>query len=122
MHTMVAIRQHSDIRDLSDFASEVEAFAILLEAAAARADGDPDEALVLLDGLLPRMLACWLARQGYPRVARGGLLDALAEADAVLAYRARLALRAPNGPARLAACLSLFQALFGEEAARAAGM
>lgn len=101
---------------------ELEALAEILDAAAARIASDPDEALLLLDGLLPRMIAYWLARRGCVVGGRHALLDAVAEHDDLLAYHARLALRAPNAYARLAACLRLFEVCFGAAAVAAVGL
>lgn len=78
-----------------------------LEADVARAAGllerDPDAAALLLDGVLRRVGAGWFLARGLAVPPPERLLERLAERDAPLAWRLRLALRAPDARARLIA-------------------
>lgn len=89
--------------DASGAASPAEEYAelnLVLRRAELLVSGAPDSAALLLDGILQRLAALCLGRQGAS--ARQGdwlpLLDAHAP---VLSLRLRLALRAPNIEARI---------------------
>ena len=80
-------------------------------AAAADAHRDPDVAAIALDGLLLRMLSAWYAACGWPPCAAGDLLLDLERRAPELAWRLRLALRAPDVVARLAHARQVLAAL-----------
>lgn len=75
---------------------------------------DPDAAALLLDGAPRRIVVSWLALRGAPcapNSAPGD--DLLAQVERVapaVAWRLRLALRAPHAEARLAHCWALLRA------------
>jgi hypothetical protein len=79
---------------------------------------DPDAAALLLDGAPRRIVVSWLALRGAPYMADHAAGDApsddlLAQVERVappVAWRLRLALRAPHAEARLAHCWALLQA------------
>jgi hypothetical protein len=86
----------------------------LLDRAARALARDPDEAAWLLDGALRRLLAVWLRRQGLDGLEASApeqALAAIGRLDDDMAMRVRLALRAPNAGARLAACRGLLAAI-----------
>jgi hypothetical protein len=107
---MIALNQmldHSLDYGLRDDARAGEIVA-MLDRAAALLDADPDAAALLLDGLIGR-LAGALA-QAY--AASDGIADLLLALDRhapSIAYRLRLALRAPDAAARLVHCRQLCQ-------------
>ncbi|HEV8192601.1 MAG TPA: hypothetical protein VGP82_14130 [Ktedonobacterales bacterium] len=84
--------------DLSHIRDELSS---QLELAAPRIESDPDDASLMLDGLIWRLgAALSLARSGA-LASRERLLVQLDENDPILARRLRLALRAPDARARL---------------------
>jgi len=107
---MIALDQmldRSPSRGLRDDAEGGE-IAAALDRAAAVLDADPDAAALLLDGLVGR-LARGLA---HAYAAGDGAADPLRALDRhapSVAYRLRLALRAPDASARLAHCRQLRQ-------------
>ena len=72
---------------------------------------DPDAAALLVNGELPAMLDAWYARQGVYPPARDQLLRDLAERAPAIAESLRLALRAPDAPARILAAQRLLARL-----------
>jgi hypothetical protein len=110
---MIALDQmldRSPSRGLRDDAGDGE-IADALDHAAAVLDADPDAAALLLDGLVCR-LAHALARVYAAVGARDGARDPLGVLDhhaPDIAYRLRLALRAPDVRARLVHCQQLCQ-------------
>jgi hypothetical protein len=64
---------------------------------------DPDSAALLLDGLLRRIAAEWFLARGLVIPAAEQLLGRLGDESAPVAWRLRLALRAPDVRARLVA-------------------
>ncbi|MGH2514399.1 MAG: hypothetical protein ACRDHP_01980 [Ktedonobacterales bacterium] len=88
------------------------------DRAAELLDAQPDEAAMLLDGLLQRIACEWAqslrARQAAPLPAEApeqNLLALIEDAAPPVGWRLRLALRAPDVRARLVACRSLVEAL-----------
>lgn len=110
---MIALDQMLDRsldRGMRDDAED-GAIAAALDHAAAVLDPDPDAAALLLDGLMCQ-LAQALARV-YAASDGGGdashALHALDRRAPAVAYRLRLALRAPDAAARLVHCRQLCQ-------------
>ena len=64
---------------------------------------DPDSAALLLDGVIRRIAAEWFLSRGLSVPAAEQLLGRLGDEAAPLAWRLRLALRAPDARARLVA-------------------
>ena len=92
-------------------------WARLCDRADALLEAQPDEAALLLDGLLYRIAHEWermqQAQQAAPLQA-GAPEDLLARIECAapaVSWRLRLALRAPDARARLVACRSLIEAL-----------
>lgn len=81
------------------------------ELAAANDERDLDVAAIALDGLLLRMLSAWYAACGWPPFGAGDLLLDLERRAPELAWRLRLALRAPDAAARLAHARQVLAAL-----------
>jgi|SRR5689334_972348 len=109
---MIALDQmldHSLDYGLRDDAGADE-IGVALDRAAAVLDADPDAAALLLDGLVG-----WLAHAlAHAYAAGDGAADPLHALDCrapAVAYRLRLALRAPDAAARLAHCRQLCQLL-----------
>jgi hypothetical protein len=72
-----------------------------LELAAQRIESDPDDASLMLDGLIWRLVAARFLAHNGALPSREHLLAQLDEHEPILARRVRLALRAPNARARL---------------------
>lgn len=109
---MIALDQMLDVslrRGWRDDAAHGE-IAAALDHAAAILDADPDAAALLLDGLVCR-LAHALARAYAASDGAGDPLGALDRHAPSVAYRLRLALRAPDVAARLVHCRQLRQLL-----------
>src|SRR5579885_2748932 len=105
---------------LNDFDSNAAPYvrgklAYQLELAARQIESDPDDASLLLDGLICRIVeAHYLERHGaLPR--REHLLARLDADDPALARRVRLALRAPDAHARLVHARQLYALLLEAE-------
>ena len=115
MTAMIALDQMLDVslrRGWRDDAAHGE-IAAALDRAAAILDADPDAAALLLDGLV-RRLAHALARAYAASDGAGNPLDPLLALDRhapSVAYRLRLALRAPDVVARLVHFRGLCQLL-----------
>lgn len=83
----------------------------LLERAAQQIESDPDDASLILDGLICRIISAhYLARYGA-LPSRENLLSRLDAEDPALARRVRLALRAPDARARLVHARQLYALL-----------
>jgi len=86
---------------------------------------DPDAAALLLDGAPRRIVVSWLALRGAPYAPGDGPGDdLLAQVERVapsVAWRLRLALRAPHAEARLAHCWALLRAALTTTTPRRAG-
>jgi len=109
---MIALDQMLDRslgRGMRDDAEQGE-IADALDRAAAILDADPDAAALLLDGLVCR-LARALARAYAAGEDAADPLLALDRHAPSVAYRLRLALRAPDASARLIHCRQLCQLL-----------
>jgi hypothetical protein len=94
-----------------DDAAHALAWREALEDAAALLHDDPDAAALALEGALRQLVNEWYARQGLRVPAAHDLLADLEARDAPLAWRLRLALRAPHVEARLAHARGLEQAI-----------
>ncbi|HLZ22908.1 MAG TPA: hypothetical protein VKQ30_12370 [Ktedonobacterales bacterium] len=72
-------------------------------------ESQPDEAALLLDGLLNRIVHEW--EQGKPLEAAvpGGMVARIEREAPLVSWRLRLALRAPDAQARLAHCRALIE-------------
>jgi hypothetical protein len=81
------------------------------EQAAALIESQPDEAALVLDGMLHRILRDWYARWEVLEPEPHLLLAQLERFEPALAWRLRLALRAPNVHVRLAHCRQLLEYL-----------
>jgi len=87
----------------------------LLERAAQQIESDPDEASLILDGLICRIVSAhYLARYGASP-SREHMLARLDAEDPALARRVRLALRAPDARARLVHARQLYALLLETE-------
>jgi hypothetical protein len=86
-------------------------FAHELVAAAEAIERDPDAAAFALDGMPWRMLCAWYVAGGWPPLVAGELLRDLEGRAPELAWRVRLALRAPDPAARLAHARLVLKAL-----------
>ena len=107
---MIALDQMLDrslARGLRDDAED-SGIAAALDRAAAILDADSDVAALLLDGLL-RRLARAMARAYAAGDGADDPLGALDRRAPSVAYRLRLALRAPDAAARLVHCRQLCQ-------------
>ncbi|SRR5579883_1151938 len=86
---------------------------------------DPDAAALLLDGAPRRIVVSWLALRGAPHASGDAAGDdLLAQVERVapsVAWRLRLALRAPHAEARLAHCWALLRAALTTTAPRRVG-
>ena len=71
---------------------------------------DPDAAALLLDGAPRRIVVSWLALRGAPYAPGDDLLAQVERVAPSVAWRLRLALRAPHAEARLAHCWALLRA------------
>jgi hypothetical protein len=87
-----------------DLARRCDRAALLLER-------QPDEAALLLDGLLYHILREWERDQRLPAASPEVMLVRIERAAPLVGWRMRLALRAPDARARLAACRALIEAL-----------
>lgn len=92
-----------------DNASQALAWRKALEEAAALLHDNPDAAALALEGALRQLVNEWYARQGLHVPPARDLLADLEARDAPLAWRLRLALRAPHVEARLAHARGLEQ-------------
>jgi hypothetical protein len=92
-------------------------FAIVsaLERAARCMDDDPDSAAVLADGLIQRLATEWFVAHRRPVPLAEALLPALEAEAQPVAWRMRLALRAPHARARLVHCWDLLRAVFDDD-------
>lgn len=74
-------------------------------------DAQPDAAALLLDGLLHDIASAWIRRLGHAGAPAEGLLAEIECVAPLVGWRLRLALRAPDIRARLAACQALIEAM-----------
>lgn len=77
---------------------------LAIEAADALMERDPDIAALQLDGLILRIAAEWFALHRRPQPSVDAFLSELERLDQAIAWRLRVALRAPNAHARLIHC------------------
>lgn len=82
------------------------------ERAAALVNVRPDEAALLLDGLLGHIASEWEQRLGLEPVPPEERLVHIERVAPLIGWRLRLALRAPHVRARLVACQAMLAALF----------
>lgn len=102
---------------LARFVGARARFAAELRAAAEAMERDPDAAALALDGMLWRIIRAWYAAYDVPSRWSGDPLVDLAQRAPELAWRLRLALRAPDAAARLAHARQLLAACAAEIAA-----
>ena len=84
------------------------------EGAAELLEDHPDEAALLLDGLLGHIAHEWEQKLGLANESVGDMLAQIEHVAPEVGWRLRLALRAPDVRARLAACQALIAAVFRE--------
>lgn len=89
-----------------------------LNAAAALIERDPDAAALLLDGISWRVAQAWYAGRGLRSPLAAHLLGDLERQAPSIAWRLRLALRAPDVRARLVHCRGLVSAVHAHAASR----
>lgn len=82
-----------------------------LELAAQQVESDPDDASLILDGLIWRLVAEGYLAHNSALPSREHLLARLDESDPAFARRVRLALRAPDARARLVHAQQLYALL-----------
>lgn len=82
-----------------------------LDAAAELIEDDPDAAAWRLDGVLRRIIQVWYARRGLRAPSDDRLLLDVERQSPPIAWRLRLALRAPDARARLAHLRGLLAAM-----------
>ncbi|MBF6589176.1 MAG: hypothetical protein IVW57_01430 [Ktedonobacterales bacterium] len=95
----------------------------VLNCAESLIENDPDAAALVLDGLVWRLLRAWYAARGGSPPGPAAVLADLERRAPSLAWRVRLALRAPDVAARLAHCRGLapaFSSVRGAEASPSA--
>ncbi|MEO7003621.1 MAG: hypothetical protein ABI274_17705 [Ktedonobacterales bacterium] len=79
----------------------------LLAEDQAEEHGESDRAALLLEGAPQRLLACWYVQRGEVSPAERDLLAQVERDSPPVAWRLRLALRAPHARARLGHCWAL---------------
>lgn len=78
--------------------------ACVLACAEQLIERQPDDAALLLDGVLHRIASTWHQRERLPGVPEEDLLASIERVAPSVGWRLRLALRAPDVRARLAHC------------------
>ena len=99
--------QNAQAADHDDY----DEWARLCDRADALLAAQPDEAALLLDGLLYRIAREWEQHELLPAGAPEDLLARIEHEAPQIGWRLRLALQAPDARARLVACRALIEAL-----------
>jgi hypothetical protein len=107
-------------RPSANFADAQARLALELRVAAETSERDPDAAALVLDGMLWRIIHAWYAAIDFPAPRAGNLLLDLEQRAPELAWRLRLALRAPDAGARLAHARHVLAACAADIVARLA--
>jgi hypothetical protein len=108
-------RPLAKLEPVSDLASSRRALLLRdLSFAGALLERDADAAALLLDGLVQRIGAEWFLAQGAPAPRFERLLGELEQKAHPVAWRLRLALRAPDARARYLHARACLQAICNE--------
>lgn len=99
--------QSAQVADHDDY----DEWARLCDRADSLLEAQPDEAALLLDGLLSHIAREWERCELLPAGSPEDLLARIERAAPAVSWRLRLALRAPDARARLVACRALIEAL-----------
>ena len=108
-----------EIADASMLAEEQSSeLARVLAYAGQLIERQPDDAALLLDGVVHHIARDWHQRERLPAVPEDELLASIERAAPLVGWRLRLAVRAPDVWARLAHCRALLAAMVEWERAR----